>query len=372
MSRELSRRAFLTAAVGTGAIALVPRDLLRFAQAAHAAEVAPAAATSPATYYLAAGSERLATLRALCARVVPTERDAQTGKLTSPGADEAGAYVFIDRLLGAFSLPTAVADNPAIYLRGPYSGRNPFPDNATGQPSTNWPPDSFMTGNQVHYLPLSARQVLGWRAVLEGPDNALKNLPAGVSKAWAKQVLGGDSPAPPKGGLHRLYNQGLDAFDSYSQSTFGTPFAKASPTQQDLMVETAGNVVLGQFPIAPAEASALFPTLVINTFQGTYGLPEYRGRTSTPIWSDIGWDGDTQPLGSSIYDAKLRKPPRGQISNEGFGEHGVYEPVGYYREYRPVSTVDSTDTRGADLEQRDIAPLVAELRARGVIKDTRR
>ncbi|HZT67881.1 MAG TPA: gluconate 2-dehydrogenase subunit 3 family protein [Acidimicrobiales bacterium] len=362
MSSRLSRRRFLAAALGTGAAVALPLDLLRTAQA-----IASGAGAPPTTYYLKAGSARLATLQALCARIVPTDRSAP-GTVTSPGAAEALAYVFIDRLLGAFSLPPAVADNPAIYLRGPFSGRNAYPDYQTGAASSSYPPDSFLTGSQGHYLPLNPLQQLSWQAAIEGPDNALKAAPPGVSRVWAKQVADGLIPAPGPGGLQALYDQGLDAFNSYSESLFATPFAKASTEQQDLMIETAGNVIVGQLPVAPAAARALFPTLVINTFQGTYGLPEYRGQHVNPVWHDIGWEGDTQPLGSSIWDEHLTVPPAGQMSNAGFGQAGVYQPSGYYVEHRPVSTFDDNGLPTPDLGATDVAPLVEALRARGAIK----
>ncbi|MBV8162015.1 MAG: gluconate 2-dehydrogenase subunit 3 family protein [Acidimicrobiia bacterium] len=376
MSKNLSRRQFLTAALGAGAVTALPLDLLHFASSAKAATgaaagTAAAAATGspPPVYYFSGQPERLATLQALAARIVPTDTDLVTGAVTSPGAAEALAYIYIDRLLGAFNLPTTVADNPAIYLQGPYSGRNAFPDNTAGEPSTTFPPDSFFTAStgQAHYQPLDARQRLSWLAVLEGPDNALKTVPPAASAAWAAQVKSGALPAPPNGGLQLLYNQGLDAFDSYSQSTFQKPFAQAIPLEQDLMIETAGNMVVGQLPApVPAAAKALFPTLVINVFQGTYGLPEYRDQTSTPIWADIGWDGDTQPLGSSIYDAKLRRPPPGQVSNRGFGDPAVYTPVGYYKEFRPVSTFDDNGTPTPDLGGLNLLALVEYLLEQGL------
>jgi hypothetical protein len=134
------------------------------------------------------------------------------------------------------------------------------------------------------------------------------------------------------------------------------------------MIEAAGNVVASQFPLpsppaAPDDAKSLFPHVVINTFQGTYGLPEYRwlnGPDSTRIWAEIGWDGDTQPLGNSIYDENLYGP--GQGPNAGFGEAGVFEPRGAYKEYRPVSYLDGT---GTELTETDIAPLIQGLKAKG-------
>jgi hypothetical protein len=103
---------------------------------------------------------------------------------------------------------------------------------------------------------------------------------------------------------------------------------------------------------------------VINTFQGTYGLPEYRwtnGPGSTSIWKEIGWDGDTQPLGNTIYDESLYG--QGQGPNAGFGDPQVYEPRGGYRELRPVSYLQGN---GSALTEQDLAPLIEALRSRGV------
>jgi hypothetical protein len=202
---------------------------------------------------------------------------------------------------------------------------------------------------------------MSWRAELYGVD-ALDHPPAGtyVSKKWRAQV-GSLLPAPSS--VRKTYADGLDAFDAYSKTVFGTPFASASSLQQDLLLEGAGNVIVSNFPIpsppgAPDAAKALFPLIVIHTFQGTYGLPEYRWQhNDAGVWKSIAWDGDTQPLGNSIYDAHLFGPGKGP--NEGFGDPRVYQPRGGYRERRPVSTLGS----GSTLNKKQIAPLVKALRA---------
>jgi len=77
----------------------------------------------------------------------------------------------------------------------------------------------------------------------------------------------------------------------------------------------------------------------------------------TSQWRAIHFTGDTQPLGNSVYDAALYGP--GQGPNAGFGEAGVYEPRGSYREFRPVST---QGTGGTVIVAAQIAPLAAALR----------
>src|SRR5204863_491240 len=135
---------------------------------------------------------------------------------------------------------------------------------------------------------------------------------------------------------------------------FNTPFASANSTQQDLLLEAAGNVILSNFPIpgtAPDAAKALFPLIVVHTFQATYGLPEYRGQhTDAGVWRSVGWDGDTQPLGNSIYDERLFGPGKGP--NAGFGDTRVYQPRGGYRERRPVSTLGAGTARSTSSRTR--------------------
>jgi hypothetical protein len=351
-SSQLSRRQFLRAAAGAGALAAVPSVLQPFFDAVRA-DVLPASTF----YFLDNGpvpQPRSATCAAVAARIVPSDG--------GPGADEAHTVVFVDRFLAAFDLPSSVADNPAIYLAGDDSGRNPFPDFVSGGPSSNFPADDFLTVSGTtavaHFLPLSPLQQLSWRAQLYGTA-ALNDAPTWAS-TWAEQARERVGP-----GLRQLYADGLPAFDEYSQGLFGVTFDQASPQQQDFMLAAIGNPVLGGIPLPfasppapPPAASALFPVLVLHTFQACYGLPEYRWLNQandpanigvvtglvpgTPHWRDIRWDGDTQPLGNSVYDSDLVDPNQ---PNEGYGVAfagpggRVYKLTGGYREFRPVSSL---------------------------------
>ncbi|HET6963642.1 MAG TPA: gluconate 2-dehydrogenase subunit 3 family protein [Acidimicrobiales bacterium] len=351
----LSRRQFIKAAALAGVAAAVPPALGSLLDEARAAS-----GSSPTGFFL--DRTRWATCRALCARIVPTGSD----PATDPGATEAAAVVFIDRFLSAFELPASVADGPAVYLRGRWSGRNPYagPD---GQPGSQYPPDDFLDASgTAHFLGMTPAQVLSWRYQLYGTAELTAAPPWAL--AWARQV-GTLIPSPtPAGGLRQAYRDGLDAFDAYSKSLFGTPYASASPEEQDLMLAAAGNVILDAVtgslptpppspPAAPPAASALFPIITLHTFQATYGLPEYAWRNQaddpsvrplqgTAEWRAIGYDGDTQPLGNSLFDAGMYGP--GEGPNQGFGAApgsddaaaGVFVPFGGYREFRPVSTLD--------------------------------
>src|SRR5437660_6838236 len=138
-------------------------------------------------------------------------------------------------------------------------------------------------------------------------------------------------------------------------SLFGTGFAQATPQQQDLMLEAAGNPVLGgifgnipRLPAAPPpDAINLYAPISVHTFQACFGLPEYGTHGGPPMWQWIIYEGDTQPLGNSIYDENLTDPEIAAISaqtgaqqgqNAGFGDPAVYQPTGGYREHRQVST----------------------------------
>ncbi|HLI24848.1 MAG TPA: gluconate 2-dehydrogenase subunit 3 family protein [Acidimicrobiales bacterium] len=278
-----------------------------------AAADAPATATpapSPRGYFLDAGRYR--TCAAICARLVPSGPD----PAREPGATEAGAVVFIDRFLSAFELPAAVADNPAIWLRGRFSGRQPSPGD--GHPGRRPPSDFLDPSGRAHFLPLTRGQEMAWRARLYGVEGV-----AGGDPRWASQVAAGTIPGVLPGGLRRAYAEGLDAFDGYALAVAGCPFALAGEEDQDLMLAVAGHVPLAGLGIraeaprtpAPRAAQVLFPLIRTHTFHACYGLPEYAWRRSNPLWAAIGYDGDTLPLGNTA-------------SRDG-GDHHQWRPVSH-------------------------------------------
>jgi hypothetical protein len=353
---DLTRRGFLATAVATSAATLVPLDLL--------ARAAAASAAAGARFFT---PHQHATCAAICARIVPTDAD--------PGATEARAVDFIDLFLAAFELPPDVADNPPIYMHGRYSGRNAYPDFKTGKPSASFPPSDFIDPGtrRRHFLPLSRLQELSWRAELYGV-RVITDDPS-LPRAYRDAVKSGLIPAPTP--LRDTYRAGILAFDKYSQELFGVPFAAASPTEQDVMLTAAGNPLLSNLvppPVgAPADAKTLFSVVVLHTFQGCYCLPEYGGNggrpDAPPMWRWIAWEGDTMPLGNSVYDENLTDSdiaamPGYQGSNTGFGDPAVFQPRGGYRELRQVSTNEGA---APSLSAEDIAPIMEALRRAGVI-----
>lgn len=322
----LTRRQFVKAALAAGAASAVPPVLESFLQSARAG-------TTSYFFFTGQHASLQATCQALCDRIVPGPA----------GGTEAQAALFIDRFMSAFEVTLAsVADGPAIYLRGNFSGRNPLP-NGTGKT------DDFLDSSGVaHFLGLTAAQTLSWKCQIYG-TSALAGVPASQQK-WASQVIAGTIPSPaPAAGLRQAYIDGLKAFDDWSNSMFGTPYAGASTEQQDLMLQLAGNVVLNAVtgnvplpfpspPAAPPAASALFPIISLHTFQATYGLPEYSWRHDTAVWDSLGYDGDTMPVGNSIYDPNMTFP-EGKDPNSGYGD-GLYTLTGGYTQRRPVSWLD--------------------------------
>jgi len=366
---DVTRRGFLVAALAGGAATLVPLDLL--------ARAAAASAAANARFFT---SHEYATCAAICARIVPTDAD--------PGATEARAVEFIDLFLAAFELPPDAADNPAVYLHGRYSGRNPYPDFATGRGAAAYPPSDFIGGGKRHFLALSRLQTLSWMTRLYGPKVITQD--TSLPKSFRDAVASGLVPTPPP--LRDTYRAGLAAFDRYSEARFGVAFAQASPQEQDLMLTVTGNVILNGFqssvPLSPVgpppEAVALFPVVELHTFQGCFCLPEYGGNGGDPrnplMWKWIRSDGDTQPLGNSVYDENLTDEEitsmpgyevggqQRQGANSGFGDPAVYQPRGGYREHREVST---NEQGSATLSLADIAPLIESLRSRGSFRGNR-
>ena len=385
----VSRRAFLGGTLAAGALAALP---LRGATSQLASLVGGTGSTvgpqplRGGPYFLvrdysppgsSAPYDLYATAAALCAQIVPSDA-------SGPGANEAGAVNYVDLYLSAFDaalIGSGLTDNSPIYVRGRNSGRWPYGIHSgpgAGGPGTTYPTDDFETvsGSQVQvleFLGLTPLQAVAWYVRIYGapppagaPSWASTPWPTWTSGTWAGQVTStqgvtGSPPTIPGGqNLRQLYQQGLVAFDDWSQQNFGVPFWQASTVEQQALVTLATDPVLGAAsenglpglpapllnPVPPPPAAALAPVAVLHAIQGSYGLPEYGGRSDKVLggqatWASIGFDGDTMPLGNSVYDADIDEnepsEPDNQYPNAGFGFAPVYAPSGAYVEYRPVS-----------------------------------
>lgn len=243
MRRELSRRDFLKlTSLGAAALAL-PWALEGCAEEEQALR-------------FFSSSER-ATLTAAAERILPP--------IDGVGPGQARVVDYIDRLLSAFD-----DDPPLIFAGGPFSGRHPYPDNRSGRPSREYPVDSFQ-----RFLPLSRVKEIGWRMRLFGSPN----------------VEGGDfndAVLGPAVGYRQRYAEGLKSIDAASGRLFGKPFSALTAGQQDEALLQAD----GEFLLFFAE----------HIVEGMYGDPAYGGNRDRAGWRSVRFDGDSQPLGFSIYD----------------------------------------------------------------------
>jgi hypothetical protein len=254
---RLTRRQALKWGLAGSAAIVLPRGLMGCGESTPPAP-APTPTATPIPSFLTDAERR--TLTAMTGRIIPTD--------SSPGAIEAGVAEYIDRLLS--TVPST--DDPAgnVYGGGPFSDRNPFPDPRTGTPSTHFPPDNF-----TQFLPLNRLQLMSWRIQLLGT--------AAVPGSDFNPGLQG-----PVTGLRDRYRTGLAALDAAGRSMFGADFAALSAAQQDAVL---------------AAADGSFVDVVTgHTLEGMFCAPEYGGNKDRVGWQLIGYDGDSQPLGYSIFD----------------------------------------------------------------------
>src|SRR5438093_7265024 len=143
-----------------------------------------------------------ATLSALCDRVIPPDHD--------PGARALGAAHYIERMLTAFDHRV-----PLVFAGGPFSNRNPFPDNDDGTPSRRRPKDAFR-----HFIPLTRVQEIRWRAE---PFRSAKVPGADFNDALLR----------PLTGLRTIYRQSLRKVDQTAREMHGKAFLPLTAAQQD-------------------------------------------------------------------------------------------------------------------------------------------
>jgi hypothetical protein len=214
----------------------------------------------------------LRTLTALCDRIIPPDDD--------PGAGKLGAARYIHDLLRALDRRT-----PRLFAGGPFSGRNPYPDLRRGRPSRRRPRNEFQ-----RFLPLTDLQELRWRAELFGSATVpeLADLDA---------QRGG-----PLVGLRDLYRQGLARVDEIARQETGTTFVKLDAAAQDAVFA----VLDDSFPADPRRGGRTFMDLLIqHTIEGCFSAPEYGGNARGRGWKMVGLEGDSQPLGFSLYSEEL-------------------------------------------------------------------
>lgn len=250
--RGLTRRTFLKAAAASAAVVAVPVQ--------HRPQ--------PAFF----SGDEFATLGALCDRILPPDAD--------PGAVALGAPVYIERLLTAFDGPV-----PWIFAGGPYSGRQPFPDYRTGTPSPWHPPDLFRWPAAP-----SPMQELYWRAEILG--SAAAELPP-----YLDAQAGG-----PRTGLRDVYRQGLAAIDAAALAEYGRPFLELDEAERDALLALLDKP--GGLPVDPIRSQTFLDLLIQHTLEGCLSAPEYGGNRDGAGWQMVGIEGDSQPLGYSLFSLR--------------------------------------------------------------------
>lgn len=250
---RLSRRQLLRAGGALAALASVPLTRVR-----------RALATARGRFLT--GPE-LATLEALCDRILPPDAD--------PGAAALGAARYVDALLSAFDRVRI----PFLYAGGPFSGRNPHPDTRAGVPGRRRPRNDFATP-----VPPSRMQELRWRAELYG------------SEAVPETAMN-DTSLGPLRGLRDIYREGLARVDEVAREAFDAPFVALTTAQQDELLPLLDRA----FAPDPRRRQTFMDILVQHTIEGCFAAPEYGGNADARGWELIGIEGDTHPLGFSIY-----------------------------------------------------------------------
>jgi len=212
------------------------------------------------------------TLEALCDRIIPPDDG-------TPGGRALGAARYIERLLTAFDHRT-----PLIYAGGPFSNRNPFPDNDTGTASRVHPRNYFR-----HFIPLTREQDLRWRAEVFGS--------AQVPGADFNDALLGPLP-----GLRDVYRNALAHVDAVANMVGGKPYALLAVADRDSVLTMLDRGAVGvRFTPLPRRGVTFMDVLIGHTLEGCFAAPEYGGNRRLGGWRLVGLEGDDQPLGYSIF-----------------------------------------------------------------------
>jgi hypothetical protein len=192
-------------------------------------------------------------LAALADYVLPPDQD--------PGGAALGVVSYVETALTALDGSTQ-----KIFTGGPYSGRKPYasPD---GSMSKNFPPDSF-----DQFVTLDRYRLAAWKLRLLGsdkiPGGGINDAVIGPTIGWQTQVT-----------------TALDA----AIAAVTVPLDATTPAA---MVKTA-------FEAMGADAQAFVTELVI---EGSFSSPEYGGNAKLGGFLFCNFEGDSQPLGYSLYD----------------------------------------------------------------------
>jgi hypothetical protein len=190
------------------------------------------------------------------ARIAPGPGD-DPAEAGHPGAREAGVTGYIDAMLGALTVIEA-DDAPGTAIP-------PVPVIFAGGPWSSRPapgPDPMAS-----FIALDPVSRIAWRKRLTG---------------WRGQ-----------------YTSGIATLDKLA----GGDFTKASPAEQDTI-------------LAGSQLKTFLALLFEHTIEGMYANPEYGGNRGLAGWKDIGYPGDSQPLGYTSAEVE-RSDGRDPVGDAG-------------------------------------------------------
>ena len=273
------------------------------------------------------GSDANCDRQVSAADIVATVRQVGGGAAACRDAGDVDGNGVVDQN-DAVAAEAAVFGARPVFAGGPFSGRQPQPHFDTGSlpcgtchgipfensgpaalgvaassPTVNNYPPEFFT----QFLPLSRLQALSWKIRILGasavPEVALNPL--------ATSSIEVD--------LRNKYRNGLAALDQLSQSTYGLGFVQLTPTQQSSLLHKSPD-------------QNFVTLLTYHTVEGMLSVPEYGGNRNRLGWQLVGFDGDSQPLGYTIYDESIggyRERPDKPNSTRNPGEKcdGFSQPV---------------------------------------------
>jgi hypothetical protein len=217
----------------------------------------PAGTSGPGQSLRYFSSHQAAVVDDATARIAPGPED-DPAEAGHPGAREAGVTSYIDAMLAALAvLETADA----------------------GGGGTAAPVPVIFAGG-----PWSNRHA-------SGPDIMASFIaPDPVSRvAWRKRLAD----------WQQHYTSGIAALDRLA----GGDFTKAAPAEQDKI-------------LSRSEVSTFLSLLFEHTIEGMYSNPEYGGNRGLAGWKDIGYPGDSQPLGYTSVEVE-RSDGRDPVGDTG-------------------------------------------------------
>jgi hypothetical protein len=207
------------------------RELFRWVAAAAAASALPACGDN--VHSRVFDESELSALRVLANVILPADDE--------PGAVELGFLDYLERLVTAFD-----SQPPTIFASGPFSDRNPIPDE-DGQPTSDTPRNDF-----AYLIELDRVSEAAWRLTVAEVRTDLK---AGLAEARAA------STTP------------LEQLDFTAQTKL---FNGLDPAFRHLLIDLVS--------------------------EAAFAAPEYGGNRDLMGWQLIHFEGDSQPLGYSQVD----------------------------------------------------------------------